>query len=151
MPGVPTAERLRKGPVAVIECNQEIPCNPCKAACPRGGIKVETLHSLPQLDENKCTGCGSCIAPCPGLAIFVVDATYSKKEAMVSIPYEFQPIPKPLEEVLILDRGGRKICKGKILKVRNSRRDDHTAVVSFAVPRKYAMDARAFIPLVFEE
>ena len=30
---LPDDERYAKGPVAVIECVQEIPCNPCEAAC----------------------------------------------------------------------------------------------------------------------
>ena len=30
---LPSKERYEKGPVAVIECVQEIPCNPCEAAC----------------------------------------------------------------------------------------------------------------------
>ena len=94
LPGLPSEERLKKGPVAVIECNQEIPCNPCVAACPREAIKVKALTSLPELDEDRCNGCGSCIAPCPGLAIFVVDMSYSEREAVVMLPYEFLPYPK---------------------------------------------------------
>ena len=27
--GIPSKERIRQGRVAVIECVQEIPCNPC--------------------------------------------------------------------------------------------------------------------------
>jgi len=29
----PSIERINKGPVAVIECFQNIPCNPCQTAC----------------------------------------------------------------------------------------------------------------------
>ena len=32
LPGVPDAARLELGPVACIECAQEIPCKPCKEA-----------------------------------------------------------------------------------------------------------------------
>ena len=32
-PGVPSEERMRQGRVAVIECVQEIPCNPCSFLC----------------------------------------------------------------------------------------------------------------------
>lgn len=38
--GIPSQERMKKGPVAVIECVQEIPCNPCENACPFGAIKI---------------------------------------------------------------------------------------------------------------
>ena len=30
---LPSDERYAEGPVAIIECVQEIPCNPCEAAC----------------------------------------------------------------------------------------------------------------------
>lgn len=69
-PGYPSSERVRKGPVAVIECVEEIPCNLCEAACPYGAIEVgEPIINLPTLLEDKCTGCGVCIASCPGLDI----------------------------------------------------------------------------------
>ena len=32
--GIPSEERMKKGRVAVIECVQEIPCNPCEGTCP---------------------------------------------------------------------------------------------------------------------
>jgi Fe-S-cluster-containing hydrogenase component 2 len=143
LPGLPSERRLKKGPVAVIECNQEFPCNPCMGACPRGAIRVETLTSLPELDEDRCNGCASCIAPCPGLAIFVVDMNHSEREGVVMFPYEFLPYPKAGERVDALDRAGRRICSGRVLKVRESRKDDRTAVVSVVVPRRYAMEVRA--------
>ena len=141
--GVPSQGRLGKGPVAVVECNQEIPCNPCQAACPRQAIRVDELTSVPVLDEDKCNGCGTCVAPCPGLAIFVVDMTYSDGEALVTMPYEFLPYPEVGEKVDALDRGGRRICEGTIEKVRTPKKNDRTAVVSVAVPKKYGMEARA--------
>lgn len=70
----PSEERLKKGPVAVIECCQNIPCNPCETACKFGAITVgDLITNLPVLDESKCVGCGVCLTKCPGLAIFVVD------------------------------------------------------------------------------
>jgi len=141
--GVPSEERLGKGPVAVVECNQEIPCNPCQAACPREAIRVDTLTSVPVLDEDKCNGCGTCVAPCPGLAIFVVDMTYSDDKALVTMPYEFLPYPEVGETVDGLDRSGKRICEGTIEKVKTPKRNDRTAVVSVSVPKKYGMEARA--------
>ena len=143
LPGVPSKERLWKGPVAVVECNQEIPCNPCQAACPREAIRVDELTSVPVLDEEKCNGCGSCVAPCPGLAIFVVDMTYSDGEALVTMPYEFLPYPEVGEKVDALDRGGKRICEGTIEKVRTPKKNDRTAVVSVSVPKKHGMEVRA--------
>ena len=40
LPGMPSAERMGRGPVVVIECAQEIPCNPCEGLCKQGAIIV---------------------------------------------------------------------------------------------------------------
>lgn len=39
-PGVPSEERMRQGRVAVIECVQEIPCNPCSFLCKFNAITI---------------------------------------------------------------------------------------------------------------
>ena len=59
----PSDERLARGPIAVFECAQEIPCNPCESACKQGYIEIgEDITRLPVLDE-RCTGCGLCFPP----------------------------------------------------------------------------------------
>jgi len=140
--GFPSRERLMKGPVAVIECLQEIPCNPCVKACPLGAIKVETLISLPELDENKCVGCGSCIPNCPGLAIFLVDYNFSEDEALISFPYEFLPSPEVGSIVDATDRSGKAITKGRVIKVLKNKKYDNTEIISIAVLKKYANEVR---------
>ena len=50
-PGYPSQKDLKRGPVAVIECTEEIPCNPCETVCKRGAIVVgEPITNLPHLD-----------------------------------------------------------------------------------------------------
>jgi len=143
LPGMPSKERLAQGPVVVIECAQEIPCNPCEAACPNGAIKVgEPITNLPVLAEEKCTGCGLCIAACPGQAIFVIDMTYSEAEATVQLPYEFLPLPAKGDLVDGLDREGQKICTARVLKVLNPKKFDRTPVITIAVPKECAMAVR---------
>ena len=144
LPGMPSKERLERGAVAVIECAQKIPCNPCEGACPTGAIVVgEPITNLPTLIEDKCIGCGLCIPACPGLAIFVVDMTYSDREATVQLPYEFLPLPKKGETVKALDREGRVVCPARVVKVLNPKRFDHTAVITIAVPKDQAMNVRS--------
>jgi len=144
LPGVPSQERLKKGPVAVIECAEQIPCNPCETACPKGAIQVgEDINSLPVLDEAKCTGCGLCIPACPGLAIFVVDVTFSETEALLQIPHEFLPLPQKGGIVNCLDREGKVVSLGKIIKVVNPKSYDRTPVVTVAIPKEFAQDIRA--------
>ena len=143
LPGVPSEERLKKGPVVVIECAQEIPCNPCEDACVKGAIEIgESIVNLPKLKENLCTGCGLCIAACPGQAIFVGDMTYSPTEATVQLPFEFLPYPKAGDVVDGLNRAGQKICDAKILKVLVPKTFDRTAVVKIAVPKSFGMEVR---------
>ena len=142
-PGVPTKKRMNQGPVAIIECVQEIPCDPCVDACRQGAIRIgEDITQLPQLMEDKCTGCGTCIAGCPGQAIFVVDLNYSKQKALIMIPYEFLPLPKLDSKVKALNREGKIVGEVKVVKVMNSRRNDRTPVISLLVPKELAMEVR---------
>jgi len=143
LPGIPDAQRLAQGPVVVIECAQEIPCNPCETACQFGAIEIgEPITELPVLRAEACTGCGVCIAQCPGQAIFVVDLTYSDAEATVALPYEFLPLPKKGQAVQGLNRAGDAICGGRVVKILNTKKMDRTPVVTVAVPKECAMDVR---------
>lgn len=142
-PGYPSLKRLQEGPCAVIECIEEIPCDPCEIACPAGAIKIgSSITNLPVLDEDKCTGCGVCISSCPGLAIFVLSLNYTDELALISFPFEFFPLPKVGEEVSTIDREGRTVCKGKVVKILNKSKQDRTPVVSISIPKKYALVVR---------
>jgi len=58
----PSPERLTEGPVVIVECFQEIPCDPCYTACKRGGfLPFADINDLPRMDFAKCNGCGICI------------------------------------------------------------------------------------------
>jgi Fe-S-cluster-containing hydrogenase component 2 len=141
-PGIPSRERLEKGPVAVIECFQVIPCNPCTSACPFEAISMKEFPSLPHLDGEKCIGCGLCIPACPGLAIFVIDKTYSHSEALISFPYEFLPIPEVGMEVDAVNRNGEVVTRGKVVRINNDRRNDHTVVITISIPKEWADEVR---------
>ena len=144
-PGYPSEKRLESGAVAVIECIQEIPCNPCESACRFHAIVVgEPITNLPRLVEEKCRGCGECIAACPGLAIFLVNRIYSPTEAAVSVPYEYLPMPEVGSAVDALDRHGEPICSGSVIRIARSGRNDNTAVVTLVVPAHYSDQVRSF-------
>lgn len=141
--GWPTEERFTQGPVAIAECVQEIPCNPCEGACPFHAITVgEPITNTPQIDRGKCTGCGMCVAACSGLAIFVVDKTYSETEATISFPFEYLPLPEKGDVVDALSRGGEFVCKGTVVRVMNPVRNDHTPVITMAVPKAHIDEVR---------
>jgi len=134
-----------KGPKAVIECFEEIPCNPCVDACPRGAIRIEgSITALPVLDFEKCTGCGLCIPACPGLAVFVVDSDWSENEGMVKLPYEFFPLPEEKETVIVLDQDGKEIGTGWVHGILDPSDFDHTAVISLIAPKEIVSKVRHF-------
>ena len=141
---LPTETRFAKGPVAVIECVQEIPCNPCEAACRFGAIKVgEPITNLPALVGEKCVGCGVCVSKCPGLAIVIVNKVYSRTTATVAFPYEYFPTPAAGEKRNAVNRKGEIICEGTIVKVSNPASYDHTPVVTIEIPKEFADEARS--------
>ena len=143
-PGVPSEERMKKGRVAVIECVQQIPCNPCASACPMGAITVgENITNFPHLNEEKCTGCGLCIAKCPGLAITVINKAFGESEASIDFPFEYLPLPKEGDLVDAVSRAGEPVCKGRILKVKNLAAYAGTTVISMAIPVEFADTVRS--------
>lgn len=150
--GWPDEERFAKGPVAVVECVQQIPCNPCESACPLHAIHIgKPITNTPQVDREKCIGCGMCVAACPGLAIFLVDKSYSETEATVSFPFEYDPLPEEGAEIDALSRAGEYVCKGRVIKVMNPKKNDHTPVVTIAIPKEHADTVRTMRRLKLPE
>jgi len=138
----PPEERFARGPVALVECFQKIPCNPCADACKQNAIALKDINDLPKVDFEKCNGCGACILQCPGLAIFVVDKTYSETHAVVRLPYEFLPIPQKGQKACGLDRAGEERGWFEVVKVISGGEKNKTAVLWLAVPKELAMEVR---------
>lgn len=148
---VPDEARYQKGPVVVIECVQEIPCNPCESSCPHHAIKVgEPIVNLPVLDDEKCVGCGICVAKCPGQAIFVVNKSLGE-HAEVSFPYEYFPLPRTGDPVQAVNRKGDVVCDATVVKIMNPKNFDHTPVITVKIPLAYADDVRSIQRLSTEE
>ncbi|GAB1353906.1 MAG TPA: 4Fe-4S binding protein [Candidatus Rifleibacterium sp.] len=144
-PVLPPQNRLEKGPVAIIECLQDIPCDPCVSACPVKAIQMQSgITDRPQLDFETCTGCGACVPKCPGLAIFIVNMKHNVPgKALLSMSYELLPVPAKDQEVDALDRTGKFVCKAKVARVINPPAYDRTAVVTIEVPADRINDIRA--------
>ncbi|SFG21595.1 4Fe-4S binding domain-containing protein [Desulfotomaculum arcticum] len=140
---VPSEERRKRGPYAVFECFQKIPCNPCQTSCKFGAVAVfQDINNTPQVDFEKCTGCGVCVSNCPGLAISIIDETYSENEATIKIPYELLPLPMVGQVVDALDREGQVIGKAQVIKVQSSKALNKTNAITIAVPKDQAMLVR---------
>lgn len=134
----------KKNGLVVIECPQQIPCNPCHDSCPTGAILAfENIIDIPRIDYEKCTGCGRCVARCPGLACFVVDLTWGEEnEALMKLPHEMLPLPRAGDEVACLNRMGEEVHRGKVINVTEPWKDC-TRVVHVSVPKDMIMKIRA--------
>ncbi|RKZ27760.1 4Fe-4S ferredoxin, partial [bacterium] len=102
----------------------------------------------PRIDFSLCDGCSLCVAACPGIAIFVVDMTYSEDKALLKLPHEFVPLPQKGEIVPLLDRWGEIVADGKV--VRSVKFKDRTSVVWVEAPKDKALDIRAIAPQAYE-
>lgn len=136
----------RTGVHPVMECTQNIPCNPCQDACPKHCIKIgEKITSLPAVDETaECIGCGMCVASCSGQAIFLVNETCEEGFASVTLPYEFLPLPQKGDKGTAYDRSGKAVCEAEVLDVKTSKAFDHTNLLTMKVPAEYVMKARFY-------
>jgi len=132
----PTKKQLEKG-AAILECIQEIPCDPCVDSCPVHAISMKDINAPPINDFNKCIGCTKCVGICPGLAIFVV--RIKGKKAWITLPYEFVPIPKVGDIVKAVDRTGAIRGDAEVKKVVKSGK---TMVITIEVDSTLAMDVR---------
>jgi len=140
----PSDERIRKGPIAVLECSQEIPCNPCETACKKGFIEIGSdITALPRLDPE-CSGCGLCLPRCPGLSIFIVDGSLPGDLASVTIPYEFLPLPEVDEVVDALDRWGERVCDARIISIKRQYPRDLCYSIKMEIPFSQVHTVRHF-------
>ncbi len=136
----------QKGIHPVIECTQNIPCNPCQDACPKGCIKIgANITSLPVVNgDNPCIGCGMCVVSCSGQAIFLVEEDVAPGFGEVTMPYEFLPLPQVGDKGVALGRDGKKVCDCEVTKVRTAPAFDHTNLVTIKVPNEMLMKARFY-------
>jgi Fe-S-cluster-containing hydrogenase component 2 len=133
---LPSDKQLNKG-VAITECIQKIPCNPCVDSCPFHAITMKDINAPPIVDYDKCTACTKCVGKCPGLAIFVVKTIEDK--AHIILPYELLPIPKKDNTVDVLDRNGEIVGKGLIKKIR---KQGKTSIITVEIKKELSMIVR---------
>jgi len=142
---MPSEERMRKRAVAMHECYQDIPCDPCLHSCYLHCITMESLTSTPKIDQAKCTGCGLCVAACPGIAIFLLEL--KGERGYLTLAYEFAPLPEEGEIVDALDRRGKPVAEAKVEKVYSLPGVDkstRTTLVKISFPQEKIMEVRFF-------
>lgn len=134
----------KRGPYAVIECFEEIPCNPCVVSCRFDAIlPFKDINDLPFVDFSACTGCAVCARVCPGLAIFIVDESMDGDMGTIMLPYEYLPLPEKGRQVLARRRDGRVLFPATVVRVMKGGRGK-TALVSLEVPKEYLQEVRSF-------
>ncbi len=60
----------------------------------------------------------------------------------MAIPYEYLPLPQPGEKVEAINREGKIVTQGRIVKVDDRKRNDRTAVTYLSVKPEFAQEAR---------
>ena len=121
----------------VIRCVQEIPCNPCVEACPKGWVRLESesIMSLPHW-EMECVGCLKCAVVCPGLAITVVDRRFDStgKTAQVWVPWELDDSYVSVgRQVPLTGFEGEEVGFGIVRHIRNLKWMDKRKMVQLEV------------------
>lgn len=138
------------GVFPVFHCTQEIPCDPCTAACPLGLIEIPPdatgrvdIRHLPVFTgcpgDKECVGCERCVLTCPGLAITLVDYRKDPEHPTVSLPYELDTGDLQVGDIVaVVDVAGEVLGEAPVVSLRAPQRNDHTTVVRVQVPRAHA-------------
>jgi len=136
-------EKATAGAVAVVDCREEIPCNPCEQACRKGAIVVgDDICEPPRFEPDLCDGCGRCVSLCPGMAVFLLDRSAGAGKARITVPYEMQDELEKGDEAWAMDGEGKPLGKGKIMKTAKMGRGDRTVLVTIEVPEEWALKVR---------
>ncbi len=139
---VPESE---EGVMPIIHCIQEIPCNPCSTVCPTHSIVLQgdPIMGIPEY-HGACTGCGKCVAICPGLAITLVDYRKNASHPLVTIPFEFlEASIKPGDVVPVVDIDGNFLADLPVTAVVRNKQTN-TRLVRVRAPKNIAKKIVAF-------
>ncbi len=134
-----------QGVFPIFHCYQEVPCNPCTSVCPVNAIRTERdeITGLPYIiDIDACTGCGSCVAVCPGLSMILVDYRDDPEHPMVTLPYEiWRERVEVGQKVPVTDVDGAILGYYPVEKISTRRKYPGTLLVQIKVDKKVAKAA----------
>ncbi len=130
------------GVFPIFHCYQEVPCNPCTSVCPVGAVKTQEdkITGLPYMaDMDACTGCGSCLAVCPGLSVTMVDFRKDPTHPLVTLPYEvWRDKVEVGQNIPVTDIDGAILGYFPVENISSRRKYPGTLLVSLKVHRNVA-------------
>ncbi|RLC50617.1 MAG: sulfurtransferase, partial [Candidatus Cloacimonadota bacterium] len=135
-----------EGVMPIINCIQEIPCNPCSTVCPTNSInmKGDPILGLP-VYSGTCIGCGKCVAICPGLAITLVDFRKSSENPIVTLPYEVTNHEIGIgEKVECVDMDGNKLGDFEVVAVSQNKMTNKAQLIKIKAPKEIAKKIVSF-------
>ncbi len=139
----PTNHRKKKVKL-IVDCPQEIPCNPCARTCGTGAISIEgEMCGKPRVEDELCSGCLKCLDACPVSCIYLIEE--SGGEALLTLAYDRLPLPRRGESVALKDRNGKALGRGKVERAAKSRKDGSLAIITLRVPAETAPMVRSII------
>jgi len=129
----------------IINCVQEIPCNPCCTVCPLNSIKIigDPIMGIPKF-SGKCIGCMKCVLICPGLAITLVDYRKDNENPIITLPYEISNHNVAKGDVVTcVDFDGNFVGNYPVMQVIDNPKGK-TQLVKIQVPKEVATSIVSF-------
>ncbi len=145
----PAVEREKpeeeEGIFPIFHCFQEVPCNPCTSVCKAGIVHTvdDKITGLPYVtDRTACTGCGSCVAVCPGLAVTLVDYRKDPDHPTVTLPYEvWREKVEVGQRVPVTDEDGAILGYFEVQRVKVKKKYPRTMLVQVEMDKAIAKQA----------
>lgn len=125
----------------LVDCPQEIPCDPCVKACSTGAISMdEGMCGKPRITEGQCNGCLSCLEVCPVSCIYLMEKR--EGETLMTLALDRLPRLSKGDEVILKDGNGKDLGRGRVIKSRAAQKDKGLRILTLKVPAEVAGSVR---------